>query len=547
MNRKWVVLFIAVMMVATTACGSNNNADTDKNAGNSQADEASAGPFTAYKEPVTFSVAKVINSKNSGLPAGETFDDNAYYQFMEKKFNIKVENDWLVETPEAYQQKISLAISTRDLPDVFSVNEQQLKQLVETEQIADLTSAYETTASPLVKEVYDSYDDRVLSKATFDGKLMALPSTNIGGEFNLTWIRADWLEKEGLQPPKTLDDLIAVAKAFVENDPDGNGKKDTYGFTGVPVLAGLNTNHGFDPILGALHAYKGQWMKDASGQIGYSSNFPEMKAALDKLHQLYADGLIDKEFIVRKDPNELVAAGQVGIAFAPWWFPYGALKDSVKNDSKAEWVAFTTPLDKAGKFNTYDQNPSTNFIVVNKDYKHPEAVVKVLNEMLAIGKNVDPDAADLYKGIVVDSSALPFSLGVDYEDIVYQGYLKLKELIDSKGESEASGEVQKWYEAWKINEESPKKDLSAWSEATARYVGSAVVEASDINITRSEFFGTTKTMEKKWAILQKMENEAFLKIIVGEAPLDSFDQYVADWKSAGGDDIVKEVQEAAKQ
>jgi putative aldouronate transport system substrate-binding protein len=30
---------------------------------------------------------------------------------------------------------------------------------------------------------------------------------------------------------------------------------------------------------------------------------------------------------------------------------------------------------------------------------------------------------------------------------------------------------------------------------------------------------------------------------MGEQPLDSFDQFVTDWKAQGGDEITKEVQE----
>ena len=42
-------------------------------------------------------------------------------------------------------------------------------------------------------------------------------------------IRKDWLAKLGLKEPQTVDDLYTIAKAFTEQDPDGNGKKDTYG------------------------------------------------------------------------------------------------------------------------------------------------------------------------------------------------------------------------------------------------------------------------------------------------------------------------------
>lgn len=45
--------------------------------------------------------------------------------------------------------------------------------------------------------------------------------------------RKDWLDKLGLEVPKTLDDYEKVLTAFVEEDPDGNGKKDTAGLASV--------------------------------------------------------------------------------------------------------------------------------------------------------------------------------------------------------------------------------------------------------------------------------------------------------------------------
>ncbi len=54
----------------------------------------------------------------------------------------------------------------------------------------------------------------------------------------------------------------------------------------------------------------------------------------------------------------------------------------------------------------------------------------------------------------------------------------------------------------------------------------------------------TKTMETKWTALKKLEEDTFLRIIYG-APLDTFDQFVRTWKAQGGDEITKEVAEAA--
>lgn len=41
--------------------------------------------------------------------------------------------------------------------------------------------------------------------------------------------RKDWFDALNLQSPKTLDDWYNVIKALTLNDPDKNGKNDTYG------------------------------------------------------------------------------------------------------------------------------------------------------------------------------------------------------------------------------------------------------------------------------------------------------------------------------
>jgi putative aldouronate transport system substrate-binding protein len=59
--------------------------------------------------------------------------------------------------------------------------------------------------------------------------------------------RQDWLDKLGLKAPETTEDLYKVAKAFTEQDPDGNGVNDTYGIT-IPKWGALGSNSPYDVI-----------------------------------------------------------------------------------------------------------------------------------------------------------------------------------------------------------------------------------------------------------------------------------------------------------
>lgn len=68
----------------------------------------------------------------------------------------------------------------------------------------------------------------------------------------------------------------------------------------------------------------------------------------------------------------------------------------------------------------------------------------------------------------------------------------------------------------------------------------------DYNKVYSLLYSQTRTMESRWSNLKKLEDETFLKIIMGAAPLDTFDTFVSDWKKQGGDKITEEVKEYVK-
>ena len=55
------------------------------------------------------------------------------------------------------------------------------------------------------------------------------------------------------------------------------------------------------------------------------------------------------------------------------------------------------------------------------------------------------------------------------------------------------------------------------------------------------YSGQTETMQAKWANLKKVEEETFAKIILGKADISEFDTFVKNWKSQGGDQILKEI------
>ena len=513
-----------------------------------------AGWDDPYEETLTVTIGGLGNPQDMNLPEGDTLEDNEFTRLYKERWNMDVKVEWMAVDEAALSQKVSLAITSGQMPDIMMVpNQVLLSQLVESDLVADLDSAYEIGMSPYNKAVLDTYGDRKFDTCTFDGKLKAISNYVPGYSYAFTWIRKDWLDKLGLKEPGSLEELQAVAKAFVEEDPDRNGQNDTIGLLCDQRVGGIyNSNHTMDPIFGYYGSYPRQWLKDESGNVTYGTIAPETKEALATLRQMYADKLIDEEFAVRNpnDINSPLAAGKCGIIFGPGWAPY-TLQDSVNNDPDADWQPYLCPLDKDGKFKTYQQEIHTYWAVVRKDFPHPDAIMTLqtqLSEWLQPGKDLPEGYAYPSRGTPADGKTIiPLNLQFSEQDYMPKEYAALNEAEETKDPSILSDVMVPVYEARLKYKEDPEANRDQWSGYMARTGGYEVASMDNVKVADNcVFFAMTDSMTARWTSLEKLENEALLAIITGEKDLDYFDEFVSQWKSLGGDQIMQEATELVK-
>ena len=121
---------------------------------------------------------------------------------------------------------------------------------------------------------------------------MAIPAPAItAGGINEMWIRQDWLDSLGLEAPRTWDELVKVAEAFVTQDPDGNGEDDTIGILGPSNSDHMNAiggnQYGLDPLFSSFQSYPQYWLQGEDGTVEYGSIQPETRDALEKISELY--------------------------------------------------------------------------------------------------------------------------------------------------------------------------------------------------------------------------------------------------------------------
>ncbi|MDR6885217.1 extracellular solute-binding protein [Bacillus sp. 3255] len=539
MKKKNAIISLVAMSLLLSACTSNDGG-TGKSGEQATADtNVKVDPFK-MPNPIEVTTFKSV-SAGAKLPAGDTVESNQYMKYVKDKTNISFKILWYASGQD-YDQKMKLALASNDLPDMMMVNEQMFLSLAEAGQIEDLSKVYEKYASPLTKELYASTNNKAIEKATFKGKLMGIPNISVQADAaSMAWVRKDWLDKLGLQPPKSIDDIALIAKAFAEKDPDGNGKADTMGIAGYEnaLMVPNKAQRGdFKGIFQALGAYPSQWIKDSSGKTVYASILPETKQALGKLRDMYAAGAIDKEFALRKDPNENIIAGKAGIFFGPWWSG-GLVSDAIKNNPKVDFVPYLIP-DAKGTVNTLMLPVSNTFIVVKKGMKNPEAAMIYANTFIAAQRKVDPDALKL--DFTVSAEYWPIGNATyDYADAVERKADLLKKALSNQIKpEELNSEMKELYNKAVRDKANPKADLKDWSGYYGYTVPADLLKQNQ-NKVFSEYSATTKTMERKWANLQKLEKETFFKIVMGEQPLDTFEKFVADWKAQGGDEITKEV------
>lgn len=473
----------------------------------------------------------------------DTLDNNVWTRLYEEKLKIKLTYDWM--TPVAqYEQKLNIAIASDDLPDIFSVNAVQLKQLVEDGSVMDLSQIYEEYASDYTKEVLTQDGGNALLSAHFDDKLMAIPKMASGlGNSNVLWIRTDWLEKVGAKEPETIEDVMEIARLFTEEDPDGNGQKDTYGLGMNKDLWGMFAS--LEGFVNGFGAYPNQWISDENGNLVNGNIQPEMREALEKAQELFVNGYVDPEFGV-KDGFEVsadVGEGKIGMFYGLFW-NMGWLSEAKIANPDMEWKAYSVVGKEGENVLVQVPFPVVTYYVVNSEAKNPETLIQMLNLQLdkCFGGNSEPE---IYN---VDAQGNPiFEYPVIYSEPPMKNVdaqVKVSAALESGDTEELTAEEKGYYDNIIQYREG---EVGAWSTEMMYGPESSLAVINDYaknnKVKHNEYFGpSTDTMMQSEATLSQLQLQIFTSIIMGE-DIQAFDKYVEDWKTLGGQVITEEVNE----
>ncbi|WP_372632609.1 extracellular solute-binding protein [Cohnella sp.] len=561
-SNKWALLLTAAMLASVVSGCSGKQEEARQSEPSIASGEAAKpvagedGPLGKYDPPIELSAMKNLYGDERFLP-GEDIGNNVWTRAYLEELGIKLHYDWAV-AGDGFQQKVTMTIASNDLPDLMTLPAKDYFALAKAGKLADLTPYFDKYASDTLKSTLNADGGMQLKTAYVEGKLYGIPQTGgSDGTADMIWIRADWLKKLGLSEPRTLDDVIRIARAFRNDDPDGDGVKNTFG---IGFQKDLESGTGsFEGFLAAYHAYAKAWVKGEDGKIAYGAVRPGMKEALAKLREMFKEDLIDVEFGVKdwKKVGEDIASGKIGLLYGREGLPWGTLKDSIVNNPDAEWIS--VPIVSA---DARPAKPATHvtlerYFAISANVHHPEALLKIINLFQEKINNKSTTLETLNKFGVDPDSGINFAAyafggldpSVDKPNMYYQ---QIKSVIEGAEKREnIHPEAIRYYDTIKHfidNGRDKKSDPLGWNYY--KFLGPEgswkVIDHYRSNdlMEHSAWYGLpTATMSRKGATLDKLQAENFVKIITGSAPVSDFDKFVADWHKLGGDQITAEVNE----
>lgn len=508
------------------------------------AQEAEYPTFNAYEETVSVSIMSTdpkdsATTYDSTKPDRASANENAWIDSYKEFLNIDVERI-IAEDGDALTANLNTMMASGELPDVMIVPKEMFYVLAENGVLKDLSADFEAYDSERWNAIRDSYGADVYEAGMYEGEMLGLPCVeNFYNNTSVLWVRQDWLDKVDMEAPTTIDELEAVAQAFVDNKLGG---ENTVGL-GLNIVNNWNTD--FASVMAAYGVPMYTWIQDEEGKYVYSNTVDANKEGLLKLQDWYKKGLIKSDFAVTEILSEDIANGVCGMYFAPGWHSVTWIQANIMNDENAMWTAVRIPsLD--GGYVTQTTNASVgNFICVRADYEYADVIFR-MKELeayvyyeattndplywrlmqtednyhiwnLMVFRGLQRGDLDLYKsGIIVDAIANEVPVGEE-EAIIASTY----------------------YSVWDWVFEQDRSGLEYYLVFCNSY---PIV--ADILVNGSVQPTYNGPLTENMALYEETINasllSAMVKVIMGE-DISVYEQAVADWYANGGQAITDDV------
>lgn len=518
MNKKGFPILLGTaisLSMILSACSSNNGGTTNNGGTPSASTNAEASPKAsepAAEKPTEITIMLPLN-------VAQTPPDTIKNE-IEKLTHTKLTYQFF--PADTYEDKLNTTLATGGLPQVTYLKNQstfiQMKGAIRDGQFWEI--------GPYLAEFpnLNKLKPLILNNTKVDGKLYSL---YIGRPLARQGIiyRKDWADQLGLKTPETVDEVIAMAKAFTEKDPDGDKQANTIGLADRNDLV-----YGAFKTIASWYATPNNW-GEKDGQLQPDFTFQQYMAAMDAMKQIRDAGAMNKDFAAtsKTDQISLFTSGKAGLYIGSMSDVDSLNKDLIKNVPTA--VVDTLALIKGpnGEQATWAIPGYNNVVLFPKSaIKDEEELKKVL---AFFDKLMTPEVANtMFWGIegthytVQDGKAKV----TDDADLIEREVKGFKDSLI--GEWETNGMYEGFYS---LPARIRAEEFTKENEKIAIMDPTAALDSP--------------TYTDKGVELQTIITDATYKYIYGEMDKAGFEKAVDEWKKRGGDKIIEEFNAAYKK
>jgi len=339
----------------------------------------------AKEEPVVLTI---------GHPKSTTvldYETNFMTLSLEKEGNFDLQFIECGANNEEMKQKIELQIMAGgdDLPDIlcYTLDDNSVQYYGSLGAFIPLNDYLENNAYHIKKALEDMPFDPFLYATSPDGNIYGLfhLSTAIETAYYLRlYLNMDWVEALGKEIPSSTQEFEDLLRAFVNEDPNGNGKKDEYGFLTSKTRI---WNHFVMPLMTPFVYAVGQGgnnylIFNEDGTIGAAYATEGWREGLRWLNRLTTEGLISPlSFTLDEAQVKTIANAQdehvIGCTtyYPVSWYPTG-------DERTVNWACIPCMAGPDGnRVAPYAPEMPTMSFFITKNCKNPEAAFR-LGDML---------------------------------------------------------------------------------------------------------------------------------------------------------------------
>ncbi|MFD2114653.1 extracellular solute-binding protein [Paenibacillus yanchengensis] len=474
---------------------------------------------------VTPSINITMNQRS--LPyveASPNINEDVYVKKLEElsKTNINLE---LIPTT-SFDQKLNLLLAANeklpDLLEITGINTSVSAPAIDNGVFMELNDLIDNFGPNLKKNIpQEVWDSPRISKG---GKIYAIPTLSVTTRNDIVYIRKDWLDKLGLEIPKTVDEYIDVLIAFRDGDPNDNGKKDEIPFAGRKNLRAAEIFFGAYDVNPGEGILAGTW-KYKDNQLVPKFILPEMKEALKVYRYLYEERLLDNEVFVQEGKDwdaKIKGAARVGMWVHSPSFPDMWAINVKQGDPTAEVINIAAPIGPDGKGGGEIGSPLRSAYAIPASSKKAEVVIKFLDWFYT-------EEADTFMTYGIEDT--------DY--IVKDGKIEYNYPTTADETNKANMHsmfLQITGKPYSMNEAYMKGRPNGELISEAARIGDEEGRVNDgLDMPVPSIMLSQPELTKNGLFM-----EIAAKIIIGQESIDYFDTFVEDWKARGGNKAIEE-------